>query len=299
MSASLPPRAVVVTRPTEYEELIARHGTRDQARFFLASRGQGLDAVERRHHEVRAAVAAVCAAIPLRWRRALVTRADLDRFLFEPEDVIVAVGQDGLVANTAKYLSGQLVIGVNPSPALFDGVLVRHPAEAAADLLPAAAGGRARVEARTMVEASTPDGQRLLALNEVFVGHRSHQSARYTLSYGRDRERHSSSGLIVATGTGSTGWARSIARARGEAVPLPAPTSGDLVFFVREAFPSVTTGTSLTEGVVGPGATLGVRSEMNDGGVAFGDGIEDDAIDFHWGQEVSVRAAPAPLLLVA
>jgi hypothetical protein len=299
VSGSLPPRGVVVTRPTEYEELLGRHGTRDQARFFLASRGQDIDAVEGRHREVRAAVDAVCAAIPLSWRRALVTRADLDRFLFEPEDVIVAVGQDGLVANAAKYLSGQLVIGVNPSPALFDGVLVRHPAAAAADLLPAAAAGRARVEARTMVEAVTPDGQRLLALNEVFVGHRSHQSARYALWFGATRERHSSSGLIVATGTGATGWARSIARARRQDVPLPAPASPDLVFFVREAFPSVATGTSLTEGVVGAGASLGVRSEMNDGGVAFGDGIEDDCIDFHWGQEVTVRAAEAPLLLVA
>ena len=112
--------------------------------------------------------------------------------------------------------------------------------------------------------------------------------------------------LVVGPDRGDVGTERdrvpgraSIARARRQDVALPAPGSPELVFFVREAFPSVATGTSLTGGVVGAGASLGVRSEMNDGGVAFGDGIEDDHIDFHWGQEVTVRAAEAPLLLVA
>ncbi len=44
------------------------------------------------------------------------SRPELNRFLFEPEDVVIAVGQDGLVANVAKYLSGQMVVGVNPLP---------------------------------------------------------------------------------------------------------------------------------------------------------------------------------------
>src|SRR5690606_19622356 len=95
----------------------------------------------------------------------------LDRFLFEPEDVVVALGQDGLVANVAKYLAGQPVIGVNPDPGRYDGVLVRNPPQAVADLLDAAVAGRARVERRTMAAASLDDGQHLIALNEVFIGH--------------------------------------------------------------------------------------------------------------------------------
>ena len=42
-------RAVVVTRPTEYEGLLAEHATRQHARFFLSTRGQALEPVERRH----------------------------------------------------------------------------------------------------------------------------------------------------------------------------------------------------------------------------------------------------------
>lgn len=299
MNGGLPPRAVVVTRPTDYEELLHRHATREQARFFLESRKQSITVVEERHRKVRAAIDAVLAGIPARWRRALVGRGDLDRFLFEPEDVVVAVGQDGLVANTAKYLSGQVVIGVNPAPDLFDGVLARHPPRAIGELLQLGAARQGRIEARTMVEAVMSDGQRLLALNEIFVGHRSHQSARYSLSVGKRAERHSSSGMIVATGTGSTGWARSVARSRHTELCLPAPTERTLAFFVREAFPSVATGTALTEGLIPGEERLSVSSEMNEGGVAFGDGIEEDHIDFHFGQELVVQASKTALQLLA
>ena len=73
------------------------------------------------------ALAEVGASIPLDWRRGSVERGDLDRFLFEPDDLVVVVGQDGLVANVAKYLDGQPVLGLNPAPDLYDGVLVRVP----------------------------------------------------------------------------------------------------------------------------------------------------------------------------
>jgi hypothetical protein len=144
-----------------------------------------------------------------------------------------------------------------------------------------------------------PDGQRLVALNEVYLGHRTHQSSRYVLSHGDASERHSSSGIVIATGTGATGWARSIHTSRKTEAPLPAPTSEDLVFFVREAFPSVKTGISLVDGIVPRGGLLHVASEMNDGGVVFGDGIEDDHLDFPFGQTVDVRAAADRLCLMA
>src|SRR5262245_41389684 len=172
------PRAVVVTRPTELEALLARHGTREQARFFLEQRGRSLSQIDEWHAHRERALGLVWAALPLKWRRTHIDRADLSRFVFGPEDLIIVVGQHGLVANVSKYLTGQPVLGVNPDRALYDGVLVRHEPEAVRDLLAAAAAGRSRSEARTMVQATTDDGQRLLALNEIFVGHRTHQSAR-------------------------------------------------------------------------------------------------------------------------
>jgi NAD kinase len=292
------PRAIVVTRASEYAALLARHGTRAQAAFFLERRGQSIDDLERRHALLQRALDAVSQAIPPAWRRVRLDRADLARFVFEPEDLVVAAGQDGLVANAAKYLGGQLVLGVNPDPARYDGVLVPHGPDRAARLLRAMAAGRAEVEERTMVEARLDDGQRLLALNELFAGHLSHQSARYRIALRGREERQSSSGVIATTGTGATGWARSINLERRRPLDLPGPRDPAIAFFVREPFPSVGTATAIDGAVLAKGEPLELVSEMNDGGVLFGDGIEDDRLDFSWGTRVRIGAAAERLRLV-
>jgi NAD kinase len=291
------PRVVVVTRPTEYEWLLQRHATRQQAAFFLKSRGQSLEATAARHEAFAASRKVVVQGIPVDWRRASVTRDDLDRFLFEPGDVVVALGQDGLVANVAKYLDGQPVIGLNPDPERYEGVLVPHPPVAAADLIRSAGLGRGDFELRSMVTARLTDGQALTALNEIFVGHRAHQSAKYQIEFEGLSERHSSSGLIVATGTGATGWARSIARERRCELPMPRPEDRRLIFFVREAWPSVFTGTECTDGLLGDSTSLTITSRMDEG-VIFGDGIEADRIDFGWGRRVELTLAGRALRLM-
>jgi NAD kinase len=297
-SASKMPRAIVVTRASEYQALLARHGTRAQAAFFLERRGQSLQDLERRHGHLQAALEAVSRAIPSTWRRARIDRADLARFVFEPEDLVVAAGQDGLVANAAKYLTGQLVLGINPDPERNEGILVPHRADQAEALLTAMAAGAVEVEERTMVEARLDDGQRLLALNEVFAGHRSHQSARYRIALGGKEERQSSSGVIVTSGTGATGWARSINGERRRPLALPAPTDPTAAFLVREPFPSVATGISIDGGVLDGSHPLELVSEMNEGGILFGDGIEEDRLEFGWGTRASIGPAEARLRLV-
>lgn len=295
--STLKPRAVLVTRESDYALLAAAHATGAQAAFFLKTRGQSVAEVERRKDVQTAALEVVRAAIPEDWRFVRIGRADLDRFIFSPEDVVIAVGQDGLVANLAKYLTGQPVLGVNPDPGVNEGVLVPLQPGQAARLVAAAAQGAASLERRTMAEAVTDDGQVLQALNEVFIGHRSHQSARYVITVDGASEKHSSSGVIVSTGTGATGWARSIMTASGRTVAL-GPTDKALAFFVREPWPSVATGNSIAHGPLGAGQPLSVLSNMNDGGVIFADGMEQDHLDFGWGRTVRVGVAAKTLNLV-
>ena len=294
----LAPRAVVVHRRTELEELVDRHGTRGQAEFFLRGRGRDLVDVQRRHDADEAARQEVGVSVPADWRRATVERTDLGRFRFEGGDVVIVVGQDGLVANVAKYLGGQPVLGVNPDPERNPGVLVRHAPDRVAALLAGVVADRVAVEARTMVAAELDDGQVLLAVNEIFAGHPSHQSARYLLTApGREPERQSSSGLIAGTGTGATGWCASIARGRPTPPSLPRPADRALAWFVREAWPSPSTGTSCVDGVLRAGERLALVAET-DGLVVFGDGLEADRLTMSWGQQVRVGVADATLSLV-
>lgn len=292
---SVSPRVVVVRRNTEYDELVARHGTHGQVEFFLSTRGQSLGEVERRALAVREALDVVGAAIPLDWRRGGVERGDLTRFLFTADDVVVVVGQDGLVANVAKYLDGQPVIGVNPDPVVNAGLLCRHRPEDVAGLLHAAVAGTAAYEPRSMVQITADDGQQLTALNEVYVGHVSHQTSRYLLRVDGEPELQASSGVVVGTGTGATGWCRSLWQQRNEPFQLPAPTEASLAWFVREAWPSPTTRTTQTSGRLDSGLLeLEVQSE---GMVAFGDGMETDRMELRWGQRISVSLAERVLRL--
>lgn len=326
---TLAPRAVLVHRRSEYEELVAHHGTPGQAAFFLTSRGRSIAEVEERHRRQALALAQAAAAVPLDWRRTRVERADLPRFLFEPEDVVVVVGQDGLVANVAKYLAGQPVIGVDADPGRNPGVLVRHRAPDLPALLTAAVArsGARHLEERTMVEAVADDTQRLLALNEVYVGQPGHQTARYRLAVdgpgsdgsrsdgsgskggkkatgagaaaggGPGEEAQASSGVLVGTGTGATGWCRSAWLERGGPIALPGAVAPALAWFVREAWPSPATGTARVHGLLDGGQQL-VLTVESDRLVAFGDGIEGDALELAWGQSVRIGVAATRLRLL-
>ncbi|MFD0304128.1 hypothetical protein [Streptomyces sp. NPDC127119] len=303
---SLAPRIVLVHRTTEYDELVAHHGTHGQAAFFLSSRGRDIEEVAERHHRTRRALSDVTAAIPLTWRQSRVERADLDRFLFAPEDVVVVVGQDGLVANAAKYLSGQPVVGIDADPGRNAGVLVRHRPTDAGKLLPAALSATTSVDELTMVEAVADDTQRLLALNEIYLGAAGHQTARYRLGIENSGastadedviEAQASSGVLVGTGTGATGWIRSVWQERGNPLPLPRPTEDRLVWCVREAWPSPATGTSQVAGQLSSTSHLTLTAE-SERLIAFGDGMEGDALELTWGQTVRVGVCGRRLRLV-
>ncbi|MFN8074856.1 MAG: hypothetical protein U0Q15_05465 [Kineosporiaceae bacterium] len=291
---TLAPRAVVVHRRTELDELLDRYGTRGQAEFVLAARGRDLGGLQAAHDAVTSAVSRVVTDLPPGWRVAQVEREDLPRFLFAPEDVVLVVGQDGLVANIAKYLDGQPVLGVDPQPELHPGVLVTMGPRDVPGRLAALSRGDADVQCRSMVALRADDGQRLLALNEVYVGHEGHQSSRWTLRVDGREEPQSCSGLIAGTGTGASGWCASLWRDRRPGWTLPGPTEAALGWFVREAWPSPVTGTTLTGGVLAATQDLQV-TVASDRLVAFGDGVEADRLTLTWGQRVRIGVADTVL----
>jgi hypothetical protein len=235
-------------------------------------------------------------------------RAFLSTYLFAPTDVIVTLGQDGLVANTAKYVKGQPILAVNPDPARFDGILLPIRTAAVRMMLERTLAAKVRSRLVTMAEARLRDGQRLLAFNDLFIGARSHISARYRLTFNKKTEDHSSSGIIVSTGAGSSGWLSSIFN---ETIGLVSFLGGTpvapvhleweddaLLFVVREPFVSRQSSAGIVAGRLARGEPLAIESQMPAAGVIFSDGIESDSLDFNSGAIASIGIAPERANLV-
>lgn len=297
-------RVVVVTRETELEQLVARFNTAQQARFYLEHAGQDFDRIEWTHRQYHEVLDRVRRAVPRGLKHQLVGREFLPQYEFDEADLVVTVGPDGLVVNTAKYLAGQPILPVNPDPATIEGVLVPFEPEDPDWVVGMAIAGEIGVREVSMAEARLQDGQSLLAFNDLFIGARTHVSARYRLEQDGWGEEQSSSGIIVSTGAGSTGWLRSVhagaagvAAAMGGGFPeladegrLPWDIDG-LVYAVREPWPSKSTGAELVYGEIEPDEPLVVESHMADNGVIFSDGVEADYLPFNTGATATIAPA--------
>ena len=318
-------KIVIVIKKTAQEELVERVGTYGQAKFMLSqakmrrgSGAQGLDIEEysaedaNYHH----ALNQIKNAIPASVRTQTIDRAFLPNFTFGDNEIILVLGADGLVVNTAKYLSGQPIIAVNPDPSRIEGALLPFAIhDIDPKMIAQALSGNLIGSQITMAKATLDDGQSIYAVNDLFIGKNNHTSARYRIEWNEQAENHSSSGIIVSTGAGSTGWYRSMmtgslmtsSQFHGEE-PISTDQiaqdarfdwdSAELRFCVREPWPSRTTGANLVWGSIDESNPMTIISQMPQDGVIFSDGIDTDYLEFNSGAVASVQVAEKSVTLL-
>jgi len=299
-------RYIVVRRKTRLEELVERFNTWPQAKFYLEHNGTDTQDYIDEHDQYNKQIAEVERCLRPRGRFQWLERGLLPRYQFGSQDIVVVVGQDGLVANTLKYLDGQPVVAVNPDPDRWDGKLLPFEVKDLECAVKRVEEKNADAKYVTFAEANTNDGQSLLAVNDLFIGPKSHTSARYQLKWQGEVETQSSSGIIISTGMGSTGWFQSIlAGAMGVTgnqnhglINGFAWDERRLQYAVREPFPSQTTGTDLTFGEVTSSNQLVVESLMPENGVVFSDGLEQDYIAFNSGCVLTITVAERQGVLI-
>jgi NAD kinase len=300
---SLDRKIVLVTRKTRLDELIARHHTAAQAKFYVEHLGGDYTDYEREHAAYAAARRVVLDALERHGRYQVLERGFLANFLFAADDIVIALGQDGLVANTMKYLEGNPLVGVNPEARRYDGVLLPFEPGDVRALLPDLLADRRAFKDVTMAQATLTDKQVLYAVNDLFIGPKSHTSARYEIRHAGRAETQSSSGIIVSTGLGSTAWMRSVVTGSTAIASewwhstraldyKPVPWDADyLRFAVREPFPSKTSQVGLTFGAIPRHQAMSLRSLIPENGVIFSDGIEADFLEFNAGTEARIAVA--------
>src|SRR5688500_5902279 len=134
-------KLIVVTKKTMLEELIERFNTREQARFYIEHMGASFDEYQAAHDVYKSALARLQTAIPSGVRAQFIERDFLPNFTFGEGDLVVTLGPDGLVVNTAKYLLTQPLLALNPDPQRIDGVLVPFRMEESTGILNCAVRG--------------------------------------------------------------------------------------------------------------------------------------------------------------
>ena len=265
-------KIVVVTRRTRLEELITRFNTVGQARFYIEHAGGDFADYEREHGAYQRALDRIRRDLELGLPRQFLDRSLLPTYTFGPVDLVVTVGQDGLVANTAKYAGAQPIVGVNPDPARYDGILLPFGPDDARGAVLRVLEDQAPSRLVTLAEAELRDGQRLLAFNDLFIGARTHVSARYRLRAAGREEVQSSSGVLVSTGAGSTGWMSSVFNMAAGVTRFAGGKGAEglrldwedrrLLYAVREPFRSRHSAADLVAGLVEPGGGIEIESLM-------------------------------------
>ena len=324
-------KIILVTRPTRLAELVARFNTVSQARFYIEHQGADFSDYQLEDEIYHQALVETQDILGQFGRIQLLHRSFLPNFVFGPKDFVVTLGQDGLVANTLKYLDGQPVIGVNPDPKRWDGRLLPFQVRDLKKVMKEVLSHKRSTCSISMAKATMNNGQTLYGVNDLFCGPKTHGSARYVLHWGNMSESQSSSGIIISTGLGSSGWLRSlisgataIARSASSVLDLRSPTvrqsapiksssnamddnilqtefawnAQHLVFTVREPFPSRTTGTSVVLGRITRNSPLRLESHIAENGVIFSDGLEQDFLEFNSGSQAVINLAEKQGILV-
>jgi len=297
-------KIVLVRRKSRLDELIVRFNTIEQAKFYIEHLGADFGDYLREHERYNIVIAQASESLSLFGRLQVVDRQFLPNFIFGRDDIVVAVGQDGLVANTLKYLDGQPVIGINPEPERWEGILLPFTVKDLPAVMSGVLKGARPLQDVSMAQVALNDGQKLYAVNDFFIGQKTHVSARYEIKLGPQREQQSSSGVIVSTGLGATGWFKSVLagaagivnKAGGQKIKIDADknftwNANYLYFSVREPFPTKSTGTNLVFGKITGKNALVITSQMPENGVIFSDGIESDYLEFRSGMQAVITLA--------
>lgn len=300
--------AILVKNKTRLESLIERFNTPAQAKFYIERSGGNFEDYEIEHQHFHRSLTQVQRQLSKIIKNKIVERNFLPAFLFNDKQVVIVVGQDGLVANTAKYVNEIPIIAVNPDSERYDGVLLPFNPYNFINAVEKVIGGKFNSKVATLAEVKLNDGQRLLAFNDLFIGAASHVSARYKITYNHKVEEHSSSGIIVSTQAGSTGWLSSVFNMtfamhqyieKDESKKKAAKLNDDqLMFAVREPFKSKKTQVGLVAGILMGQTKLVLESLMPTNGVIFSDGVEADFLNFNSGAIATIGTAKERAKLV-
>jgi NAD kinase len=210
---------------------------------------------------------------------------------FRGKDVVITIGGDGTFLKTSHHVTDALMLGVCSNANKNVGYLLRSSRLTFEDSLRKILNNEFKVAERVRLETTINGKKTKYALNDVFIGsRRAYHTARYNLRIGGKEEFQMSSGIIISTATGSTGWIKS---AGGIEMPLH---SGKFQYYVRDPYSCKFSRPRLLKGILSSKENITVKSLIYEGVVAIDSSKADYSIDED--SVVNVRVAEKPLRVI-
>jgi NAD kinase len=218
---------------------------------------------------------------------------------FSNRDLVISIGGDATVLRPAGYLIDTPIIGINAQIQTSRGFLTSLNANNV-NILEEILEGNYQTIQRQRAEVNR-NGKSVdeLVLNEIYFGTKQlGSSMRYSISFRGKQEEQRSSGLIVVTGTGSTGRYSSMAQDPLSFVKrdVSFPYDSRILKFMVDDLNRDYGDPSIIFGIIKEGEDIRLESRMNSNGYIASDG--NRVYDFNQGDVFRVRLSDRPLNVI-
>jgi hypothetical protein len=203
--------------------------------------------------------------------------------------LVVSLGGDDHFKSVASLVTDQIIVGVNSDPQRSVGALLQFFAEDFRKSLPGILNGNFLIEEWAQLEVKINESDARRAVSEIFIAERNAKyGSRSTITYRGQEFTSKGSGLLIATGAGSTGWFRSASRycfPEGYVWPRTSPAA---VILEREPYGDIAENRFLCRELLAD-EELTIRSLHNHSAVVSTDSIFD--FEFPRGATARVKLA--------
>ena len=287
-------RIIIVPKPTKYE--LDMHKYRlspDELVRKYDAEGVNKDDIISSHERQKKALSDMRDA----FRESMFISADdLTRETAGRAGLVIALGGDNHFQYVSHFLADTPIIGVNYDPASSEGAVIYFSpcAEHLRDML---LSDTFSVEEWTRLQAEINGMPIMPATSEYFLGEEQRKDmSRYVTEFHGMAEKQKSSGVVVATGAGSSGWHNSASGHIHPAGKIFPTIDAVAEFIVTEPYKGRLTHYSMLQRTMGEDDVLVVKSLNDSRGIVTSDAIE--VYPFEIGATAVVRVWPASLKVV-
>src|SRR5258707_15871734 len=107
-------KLIIVPRKPRLQGLVERFNTRSQAKFYIEHAGGDFADYEREEDAYHRSLDVLRKSLEFGVPQQPGDRGLVPTFQFQKEDLVVTLGQDGLVANTARYVGNHPIVAGEP-----------------------------------------------------------------------------------------------------------------------------------------------------------------------------------------